>query len=241
MMRFLALLLLLTLAIGSTARAVPAAGFTQPDAEDFPDLFVWQDTCNVYILRDGDAALLIDLGDGSVVAHNSAILEEGYIHGAELLSRLQPDILIGAHSFVMDRPAAFIERYRQWSYEMRDGFQALSFDPDYRYGYDPFWVRACPYRTTLRPGASAELTLHVRNFRQTTQTHRIEIHAPPGIVVEPAVLTGELAHQSQDSFPIRIAASGDVGPGTQLVALDVTLDGQRYGQRFDFLVGVNAE
>ena len=33
------------------------------------DLFHWTDTCNVYVLKDGDAALLIDLGDGSVLDH----------------------------------------------------------------------------------------------------------------------------------------------------------------------------
>src|SRR5687768_3548879 len=32
-----------------------------------PDLYQWTDTCNVYVLKDGDAALLIDLGDGSVL------------------------------------------------------------------------------------------------------------------------------------------------------------------------------
>ena len=37
------------------------------------DLFVWTDTCNVYVLRDGDAALLIDLGDGSVLDHLAEI------------------------------------------------------------------------------------------------------------------------------------------------------------------------
>ena len=37
--------------------------------EVLPDLFEWTDTCNVYVLRDGDAALLIDLGDGSVLEH----------------------------------------------------------------------------------------------------------------------------------------------------------------------------
>lgn len=35
--------------------------------EVLPDLFQWTDTCNVYVLRDGDAGLLIDLGDGSVL------------------------------------------------------------------------------------------------------------------------------------------------------------------------------
>src|SRR4051812_24584977 len=43
--------------------------FSQPDAKRFPDLFVWSDICNVHILRDGDHALLIELGEGSVVDH----------------------------------------------------------------------------------------------------------------------------------------------------------------------------
>ena len=32
-----------------------------------PDIFQWSDTCNVFVVRDGDAAVLIDLGDGSVL------------------------------------------------------------------------------------------------------------------------------------------------------------------------------
>src|SRR5579883_582455 len=31
------------------------------------NLFVWTDTCNVYVLRDGNRAVLVDLGDGSVL------------------------------------------------------------------------------------------------------------------------------------------------------------------------------
>lgn len=46
-----------------------AARLTPVDSELAPDWFVWTDTCNVYVLRDGDAALLIDLGDGSVLDH----------------------------------------------------------------------------------------------------------------------------------------------------------------------------
>jgi hypothetical protein len=44
-----------------------AQELTQPDPESFPQLFQWTDTCNVYVLRDGDAALLINLGNGSVL------------------------------------------------------------------------------------------------------------------------------------------------------------------------------
>jgi glyoxylase-like metal-dependent hydrolase (beta-lactamase superfamily II) len=177
-------------------------------------------------------------GHEAMVAHNSAILEEGYIYGAEYLKRLKPDILIGGHSFVMDHPAAFIERYRKWSYEMRAAFQALSPDPDYRYWFDPFWVRAQPYRVAMQPGQTETVTIHVRNFRSRTQAHRIEIHTPPGVVAEPSVLEGKLSVGCRRAFPIRIRAVANAPSGVRIVALDVTLDGQRYGERFDFVLGV---
>jgi len=177
-------------------------------------------------------------GHEAVVAHNSAILEEGYIYAAEYLKRLDPDILVGGHSFVMDRPAAFIERYRLWAYDMREAFRALSPEPDYRYWFDPFWLRAEPYRVVLRAGESASVSLHLRNFLPGPQQHRIELHVPPGITVEPAAIDGQLAGGSRASFPVRLTASATARPGTHLVALDATLDGRRYGQRFDLIVGV---
>jgi glyoxylase-like metal-dependent hydrolase (beta-lactamase superfamily II) len=177
-------------------------------------------------------------GHEAMVAHNSAILEEGYIYGAECLKRLKPDLLVGGHSFVMDHPAAFIERYRKWSYDMRDAFRALSPDPDYRYWFDPFWVRAEPYRITLHPGETGTLNLHVRNFRSHPQNHRIAVHTPPGISAEPSILTGSLPPNSRDQFPIRFRVAADAPPGVNIVAFDVTLDGHRYGELFDAIVGV---
>src|SRR5688572_955264 len=41
--------------------------FTQPAPKELPDLFVWTDTCNVYVLKNGTSALLIDLGNGGVL------------------------------------------------------------------------------------------------------------------------------------------------------------------------------
>ena len=38
----------------------------RPAHDTAPNVFLHQDTCNVYILRDGDAAVLINLGDGGV-------------------------------------------------------------------------------------------------------------------------------------------------------------------------------
>lgn len=44
----------LTLATWTTRQAV-AAEFSQPDSVAHPNVFLWTDTCNVWVLRDGDA------------------------------------------------------------------------------------------------------------------------------------------------------------------------------------------
>ncbi len=178
-------------------------------------------------------------GHEAMVAHNSAILEEGYIQGAEFLSRLQPDILVGGHSFVMDHPAGLIERYRRWAYEMREAFAGLSSDSDYRYGFDPFWVRAEPYRVAINPGETAEIAVVVRNFRAGDQRHRIVIATPPGITAEPPVLEGSLPGETRESYPVKLSASPSARPGVSLAAFDITLDGQARGQLFDLIVNVS--
>jgi glyoxylase-like metal-dependent hydrolase (beta-lactamase superfamily II) len=184
----------------------------------------------------GDPSDRQQTGHEAVVAHNSAVLEEGYIYAGEYLKRLKPDLLIGGHSFVMDRPPQFIERFRRWAYGMREAFQALSSDTDYRYGFDPYWVRVEPYRATLQPGQAAEGMVHVRNFRSRDQAHRIEFHAPPGFKVEPATIEGKLAPHEKRGFPIHLEATDAAAPGVHIVALDVTLDGRRYGEWFDCIV-----
>ena len=80
-------------------------------------------------------------GHEGVIAHNSAIFEEGYIYAAEYLHRLQPDLILGGHSYVMDHPKELIERYHRWAVSIRDLYKELSAEPDYRLMFDPFWVR----------------------------------------------------------------------------------------------------
>jgi len=177
-------------------------------------------------------------GHEAVVARNSAIFEEGYLHAASYLKKLQPDLLIGGHSFVMPQPAEFIDRYHRWAQDIIRVYQGLLPGSEYRYRFDPYWVKAEPYRVSLEPGRSAEVHVVVRNFRERDQRHRIEICTPPGITVEPPVLEGAVGSRSRASFPVRLHAKQDAGPGVHIVAFDITLDGQRYGQWFDFVAEV---
>ncbi len=178
-------------------------------------------------------------GHEAMVAHNSAILEEGYIYGAEYLSRLKPDILVGGHSYVMDHPAAFIERFRKWSYEMLDAFKSLSSEEDYRYWFDPFWVRVEPYRVSLKPGSTKQVTVNVRNFLKRSQSYRIAVRCPEGLVVDRVVLEGTTSSETTLHLPILVKADAGAKSGVHIIGLDTSIDGRLYGQRFDFIIGIN--
>ena len=179
-------------------------------------------------------------GHEAVCCRNSAILEEGYLYAAEYLRRLQPDLLMGGHSFVMDRPGALIERYHRWSLELREAFQALSAEEDYRYLFDPFWVRVDPYRMKLARGDSGEATLVVRNFLARSRRYRVALHLPDGISAECPVLEGVIPAETTIRVPLRLRARPACAPGLRFIPLDVTMDNRRYGEWFDFILEIGA-
>ncbi|MCL5281532.1 MAG: MBL fold metallo-hydrolase [Planctomycetes bacterium] len=186
----------------------------------------------------GDPADPQQNGHEAVVARNSAIFEEGYIYGAEYLRSLVPDLIVAGHSWVMDRPQQMIERFAVWAHEIRDAYVSLSAEEDYRYMFDPYWVRAEPYRVFVKPGQTVDVTLHVRNFLSRPQKHRIEVHAPRGVNVEPSLLDSSVGPRSSGRFPLKINVPSDTKHGLRIVALDVTVDGKRYGEWFDLIACV---
>jgi glyoxylase-like metal-dependent hydrolase (beta-lactamase superfamily II) len=177
-------------------------------------------------------------GHDALVARNSALLEEGYLYCAEYLSRLQPDLILGGHSVVIAQPAAQIERLRRWAYEVREALRALSPDESYEYGFDPFWVRAYPYRLRVAAGGCAAFTLIVRNHRDRVESHCIEIKLPEGWTATPAILEGEIEAREKQEYEIFLTVSTATEPAMQLITFDTSLDGRRYGEWFDMIVEV---
>lgn len=178
-------------------------------------------------------------GHEAVVARNSCILEEGYLHAANYLLKLNPDVVIGSHSYVMPQPREFLLRYQSWAKEMIEIYQGLLPDDDYEYRYDPYWVSAYPYRVELKDTEPQKVTISIRNFRDRPQTHRVVLETPPGIMAEPSVLEGIVAANSRERFEVKLRrVNGTAPPGVGVVAMDITLDDQRYGQWFDFMIHV---
>jgi len=190
----------------------------------------------------GNPADVKQNGHEAVVARNSAILEEGYVLGSKYLKDLKPDIVMGSHSYVMNDPADFLARYHEWSKQMLALYQDLLPDKDYQYLFDPYWVSAYPYRVDFAAQEVQTVTVTVRNFREVSQQHRVELKLPPGLTAEPAVLEGTIEAKSRQSYQVKLTADRDSLPaGVQIVPFDITLDDHRYGELFDFLIRAKEE
>ena len=176
-------------------------------------------------------------GHEAVVCRNSCILEEGYILGSDYLRKLKPDIVMGSHSYVMPNPEAFLERYHQWSLEMASSFRSMLPEKHYEYHFDPYWVSAYPYRVDLSEESCSEVTISVRNFRETTQQHRIDFLLPDGVSATPSSVTGEVAANSRREYRVVLRRTETIKKnGVQIIPMDITLDQQKKGQLFDFLI-----
>ncbi|MEQ8787637.1 MAG: MBL fold metallo-hydrolase [Pirellulaceae bacterium] len=185
----------------------------------------------------GDAQDEKQNGHEAVVARNSAIFEEGYYLGSKYLKQLKPDIVMGSHSYVMHDPAAFLARYHAWSKEIIALYRGLLPDEDYEYLFDPYWVSAYPYRVDLSQRDSQTVTVTVRNFRNAPQRHRVALKPPPGVTATPAVLEGTVEAESREAYEVQLRVDRSTVPaGVQIVPFDITLDGRRYGEMFDFLI-----
>ena len=177
-------------------------------------------------------------GHEAVVARNSCILEEGYIYAAKYLKKLQPDLLLGGHSWAMAEPAKLIDRYLADAIKLKEYFEKLSFEKDYRWMYDPYWVRMEPYRVVLGKNNAAEARLVMRNFDAEPIAMKVEIVLPEGFKAEPAIITTMVAGESTTSIPIQISCTKETVKGLHLAALDITRKGKRAGQLFDFILWV---
>lgn len=181
-------------------------------------------------------------GHEAVVARNSCILEEGYLYAAEYLRKLKPDIIMGSHSYVMQDPAAFVERYHRWAQAMIGLYREILPTDAYEYAFDPYWVSAYPYRVNLSQADEAEVFVTVRNFRDRPQRHSVRLQLPVGISADTELLEGEVPARGRVRIPVKLRVDRGVCEQAQsMVLFDITLDGQRHGDLFDFLVRTQPE
>jgi glyoxylase-like metal-dependent hydrolase (beta-lactamase superfamily II) len=176
-------------------------------------------------------------GHEAVVARNGCVLEEGYLYAASYLHGLEPDLIIGGHSWVLPEPRQLIQRYNESAVALREALRSLSPEEDYRYTFDPFLLRADPYRLRIERGKEAEVALYLRNYRGRAEAFRVEVMTPPGVSAVPAIVEGETPAEGASRIFVKLRAT-DAKPGVQMVAFDLTLDGRRLGPWYDMIVEI---
>ena len=98
-------------------------------------------------------------------------------------------------------------------------------------------MSAYPYRVDLREKPEALVHITIRTFRDKPQKHHVKLKLTPGVTADPPILTGSVPAQSRRTFPVMLSVDREkVPPGVQIVTFDITLDGRRHGELFDFLV-----
>jgi glyoxylase-like metal-dependent hydrolase (beta-lactamase superfamily II) len=180
-------------------------------------------------------------GHEAVVARNSSIFEEGYLLGSRYLKELAPDIVMGAHSYVMPEPVGLLHRYHEWSKEIIRLYKDLLPETDYEYLYDPYWVSAYPYRVDFSQKETQSVEVTVRNFRSNEQSHEITLVTPAGITADPPVLRGKIPAEQRATYRVNLRIDRTKAQkGLGIIPFDVTLDGKHKGQWFDFIYRTNA-
>jgi hypothetical protein len=70
----------------------------------------------------------------------------------------------------------------------------------------------------------------------------VALRLPPGITATPAVLEDTVAAKSRQTYQVRLDADPNrVSAGLLMIPFDITLDGHRYGEWFDFLAFAKSE
>jgi glyoxylase-like metal-dependent hydrolase (beta-lactamase superfamily II) len=163
---------------------------------------------------------------------------DDFVKSAELYQKLNPDLLISGHwaprAVTDDYLNALVEQGAQVARLHRELLPLDAFD----FGAGGFGARLEPYQSTVRPDTTFTMTALLRNPFKRVAEASVAFVAPDGWSATPAfrqIVLGPL-----DSAPVSFAVHAAAGVRVRRarVAIDLTIDGIRFGQHAEALVTV---
>jgi hypothetical protein len=161
-----------------------------------------------------------------------------YVRTVDELERIRPDLVLTGHT----RPFAPAD---EWYREIRRGAEAfddvhrklmLLGDDEAHFGAESQAAKLKPYRVHLPQGGPTELDGWVLNPLPRAATARLRLVVPEGWDGRAAQV--ELEAREQRAFRLTLSPPADVACRRLPVSLDLTVDGQPYGQVTEALVTV---
>lgn len=128
---------------------------------------------------------------GDICSYNrNFIAESGSVAGIErclkLLQRLKPDMLWAAHWGPIAYSPSYVEKTLDVLAARVTQLKALLPWEDPNFGLDPSWIRAYPYRQSIRPGQDVAIDMCVWNHSRAPTLVSAQLRAPKAWQVHPS-------------------------------------------------------
>jgi len=205
------------------------------------NLYLLRDTCNVYVLKNNDRALLIDFGSGHVlkllggigVRQVDAILHTH--HHAH-----QPTLVAPGHGKPFLSNKEDMEDLKQGLEKEQRYFSSVVVDPDCNFGLNMSWARLYPYQLLAKAGESAPLELRVRNYRGKPMHLEAALVLPSSWKARPEVVSIDIPVGGEGSvgFTVMIPAGWERSQPRVALSADVMADGRYLGEIVEGVVDI---
>ncbi len=157
-----------------------------------------------------------------------------YVLSAELYARAESDLIITGHWQPYRVASDYFDRLRPRGLELDRLHRALLPDT-VDLGAETFLARLEPYQAEAAPGQALAFSAEIRNPFDRAARADLTVVAPEGWHSDPLaplmLAAGETAHVSFCVTPPAAFAAR-----RERIALDVTIDGQRFGQQAEALI-----
>jgi hypothetical protein len=161
---------------------------------------------------------------------------DDYVASAELYARLRPELLLTGHWAPRRVTDGYLEALSDDGRRVADLHRALLPLDDVDFGAEGFGARMRPYRTTVAAGQRAALVVEVRNPFGRDAAAEVRLGLPHGWTASPEAVELQLSGHGEAAATFQVTVAGP--PGLGVVAADLTVDGQRFGEQAEALVTV---
>lgn len=190
----------------------------------------------------GDSGLLLNY------VYPNRFQADDYIKSAQLYRRVRPDLILTGHWQPQWVTPNYFDKLDSLGHDLARLHHELQPQiQDWR--QEGFVARLSPYQSTAKPGQEITLEAEISNLFNHAATASLRMVVPPGWKIVDAVLGEDrlwfneagiiqipLSANGITCLDIRLRASPSFFDRRARVAIDVTIDGRRFGQQAEALV-----
>ena len=171
-----------------------------------------------------------------------------YVKSAALFRRLQPDIILSGHWKPLWVTPEYLDQIEARGAELERLHHALETDSPYL-GDEGFVARITPYQSRGHGEAPVEFTVELHNPYVYAVETSVNVVTPPGWQVVDAAMPGEpivldrggtimfcMNPSAMHMLRFQLLPPPDFSARRERIAVDVTIDGHRFGQQAEALI-----